>query len=82
MITPRGHIKLLLQDSVVKHSVYQDNPWAHPLGVSPGIFKDFLKKSYPQNIRNECTATKEGDRLRWKEVQMWLLECKSNQQKH
>jgi hypothetical protein len=65
-----------------KHSAYQDTPWAHPLGVSPIIFKDFLKESYPQNIRNGCTTTKEGDRLRWKEVQMWLLKCKSNQQKH
>ena len=61
-----------------KHSAHQDIPWAHPLGVSPGILKDFLKKSYPENIRNECITTK-GDRLRWKEVQMWLLECKFNQ---
>jgi hypothetical protein len=27
-----------------KHSAHQDTPWAHPLGVSPRIFKDFLKK--------------------------------------
>jgi hypothetical protein len=27
-----------------KHSAYQDTTWAHPLGVSPRIFKDFLKK--------------------------------------
>jgi hypothetical protein len=65
-----------------KHFAYQDTPWAHPLGVSPRIFKDFLKKRYPQNIRNEYTMTKGGDRLRWKEVQMWLLKRKSNQQKH
>jgi hypothetical protein len=65
-----------------KHSAYQDTPWAHPLGVSPRTFKDFLKKSYLQNIRNECTTTKGGVRLRWKEVQMWLLKRKSNQQKH
>jgi hypothetical protein len=24
-----------------KHSVYQDTPWAHPLGVLPRIFKIF-----------------------------------------
>jgi hypothetical protein len=65
-----------------KPSVYQDTPWAHPLGVSLKIFKYFLKKSYPQNICNECTTTKGGDRLRWKEVQMWPLKRKSNQQKH
>jgi hypothetical protein len=65
-----------------KHSTYQDTPWAHPLGVSPRIFKDFLKKSCLENIHNECTTTKGGDRLRWKEVKMWLLKRKSNQQKH
>jgi hypothetical protein len=27
-----------------KHSAHQDTPWAHTLGVSPRIFKDFLKK--------------------------------------
>jgi hypothetical protein len=27
-----------------KYSAYQDTPWAHPLGVTPRIFKDFLKK--------------------------------------
>jgi hypothetical protein len=27
-----------------KHSVHQDTHWAQPLGVSPKIFKDFLKK--------------------------------------
>jgi hypothetical protein len=65
-----------------KHSAYQVTPWAHPLGVSPRIFNDFVKKSYPQNIRNECITTKGGDQPRWKEVQMWLLKRKSNQQKH
>jgi hypothetical protein len=65
-----------------KHSAYQDTPWAHPFGVPPRIFKDFLKKSYPQNICNECTTTKGGDSLIWKEVQMGLLKRKSNQQKH
>jgi hypothetical protein len=65
-----------------KHSAYQDTPWAHPLGVSLRIFKDFLNKSYLQNICNECTTTKGGDRLRWKEVQMRPLKRKSNQQKH
>jgi hypothetical protein len=78
---PRSHqVTTLGQHG--KRSVYQDTPWAHPLGVSLRIFKDFLKESYPQNILNECTTTKEGDRLRWKKVQMWLLERKSNQQKH
>jgi hypothetical protein len=27
-----------------KHSAHQDTPWAHLLGVSPRIFKDFLNK--------------------------------------
>jgi hypothetical protein len=81
MITPRGNIKLLLQDSVV-NTAYPDTPWAHPLGVLPKIFKDFLKKSYLHNICSEYTTTKGGDRLRWEEVQMLLLNCKSNQQKH
>jgi hypothetical protein len=30
-----------------KHYAYQDTPWAHPLGVSLRIFKDFLKEWYP-----------------------------------
>jgi hypothetical protein len=79
--TPQSH-QVTAPGQCGKHSAYQDTPWAHPLGVSPRIFKDFLKKSYPQNIRNECTTPKGGDRLRWKEVQMWLLKRKSNQQKH
>jgi hypothetical protein len=52
-----------------KHSAYQDIPWAHPLGVL-------------RNVRNESIATKEGDRLKWEEAQLWLLKHKSNQQKH
>jgi hypothetical protein len=36
-----------------------------PIGcVAKNFQKDFLKKSYPHSIRNECTETKGRDRLR------------------
>jgi hypothetical protein len=53
-----------------------------PIGCVAQNFQDFLKKRYPQNIRNECIATKGGDRLKREEAQLWLLKPKSNQQKH
>jgi hypothetical protein len=48
MITPRGHIKLLLQDSALKRSAYQDAPWSHPFGGGGNqeFSLDFLNKSF------------------------------------
>jgi hypothetical protein len=47
-----------------KHYVYQDTHWVYRQN-----FQDFLKMQYPQNLRNECIATKGGDRLKWEEAQ-------------
>jgi hypothetical protein len=65
MITPHGHIKLLLQDNVL-NALRTKTPIAC---VAKKNSKDFLKKSYPHSIHNECTMTKGRDRLRWEEVQ-------------
>jgi hypothetical protein len=82
MITPHGHIKLLLHDSVL-NALRTKAPLGHThWGCSQEFSKYFLKKSYPYSIRNECIETKGGDRPRWEEVQIQLLNRKSNQQKH
>jgi hypothetical protein len=61
MITPRGHIKLLLQDrnlnALRTKALSEHTHW----GGSQELSKDFLNKSYPYSIRNECTKTKRGD---------------------
>jgi ABC-type polar amino acid transport system ATPase subunit len=76
MITPLRHIKLLLQDNMINTMRTK-----RPIGCVTQNFQVFVKEQYLQNIRNECTMTKGGDRLRQEEVQMWLLKRKSNQQK-
>jgi hypothetical protein len=58
-------------------------PIGHTHGVCSQEFsKDFLKKSYPYSIRNECIKTKGEDRPRREEVQIQLLDRNSNRQKH
>jgi hypothetical protein len=65
-----------------KHLSWDRRPLGTPIGCIAQNLQDFLKRWCPQNIRNECTATKRGDQLKREEAQMWLLKRKSNQQKH
>jgi hypothetical protein len=62
MITPHGHIKLLLQDSVL-NALRTKTPLGHThWGGNQEISIDFLKKSYPYSICNECTEIEGRDR--------------------
>jgi hypothetical protein len=63
MITPPRHIKLLLQDNMINTLRTKT-----PIGCVAQNFQDFMKEHYLQNIRNECTTTKGGDRLRREEA--------------
>jgi prophage antirepressor-like protein len=64
MITPLRHIKLLLQDNTINTLRTKT-----PIGYVAQNFQDFVKDQYLQNIRNECTTTKGGDRLKQEEAQ-------------
>jgi hypothetical protein len=66
MITPHGHIKLLLQDSVL-NALRTKTPLGHThWGGNQEFSKDFLKKSHPYSMRNECTETEGRDRKKSK----------------
>ena len=51
-----------------KRSGYQNIPWSHPLGNTHWVGDeqefsiDFLKRSHPYSIRNECVKTERRDR--------------------
>jgi hypothetical protein len=59
--TPRSH-QVTTPGQCAKRSAYQDAPWSHPLGGNQEFSKDFMKKSYPYSIHNECTETEGRDR--------------------
>jgi hypothetical protein len=65
-----------------KHLSRGRHPLGTPIRCTVRILQDFLKQRYLQDIRNEYTATKREDQLKWEEVQMRLPKHKSNQQKH
>jgi hypothetical protein len=75
------HIKLLLQDSAV-NTLRTKTPLGHTIGCVAQNFQRFSEEVISTKYTQLMYHNKRGDWLRWKEVQMWLLKRKSNQQKH
>jgi hypothetical protein len=55
---------------VLYRALHLEKSWlrhrSHPLGGNQEFSIDFLKKSYPYSIHNECTETEERDRRKSK----------------
>jgi hypothetical protein len=62
MITPRGHIKLLLQDNVLNDLRTKTSLGHTHWGDGQEFSIDFLNKSHPYSIRNEYIETEGRDR--------------------
>jgi hypothetical protein len=57
MIMPRGHVKLLLQDNVLNALRTKTSLGHTHWGDGQEFSIDFLNKSHPYSIRNECIET-------------------------
>jgi hypothetical protein len=59
MITPRGHVKLLLRGSLLNAQRTKPSLGYTHWGDVQEFLIDFPKQSHPYSIRNECIKTEE-----------------------
>jgi hypothetical protein len=71
MITPRGHVKLLLKGSLLNaRRTKLSLGYTHWGGDVQEFSIDFPKQSHPYSICNECIKTEERYRCRSEESQI------------